>query len=67
MKAIKRGNKKILVGICPECGKEYHLYINGTPAGCDECLGIVRDTDGRVVQADSGYAMGCRSDWYDEN
>lgn len=67
MKVIKRGNKKVYVGICPECGKEYHLYINGTPAGCDECLGIVRDADGRVVQADSGYAMGCRSDWYDEN
>lgn len=35
--------------ICPHCEHKYILGVTGTVEGCDECLSIVRNTDGTVV------------------
>lgn len=35
---------------CPYCGKDYLLGRNGTVHGCDECLKVIRDKDGIVLE-----------------
>ena len=33
---------------CPKCKKQYNLGYNGVGEGCDKCLGIERDKEGRA-------------------
>jgi hypothetical protein len=35
--------------ICPHCERPFVLGLTGTIEGCDECLEIIRNTDGTVI------------------
>ena len=35
--------------VCPHCERKYELGKTGTVEGCDECLKIIRDSDGMII------------------
>lgn len=38
------------VYVCPHCEKKYQLGKDGTADGCDDCMKVIRNLDGMVIE-----------------